>query len=85
MSKPNVVTVSQLRADLPNILHRVVSKRESFTVTKNGLPWAILSPITDPEEEERINREVDEGMRARRCAGGRVGKAGGLYYFQEDT
>ncbi len=63
MSETNTLTVSEFRKQLPRILHRVIAEKETFTITSHGLPYAVLKPITDPAENERIEQLVSDGLK----------------------
>lgn len=60
MANPKELTVSQLRANLPRILHRTLLLRESFLIVKHGQPFAVLSPLTDEEDIERVRAKLTQ-------------------------
>ena len=64
MSTKQRVTVSELRRDLPKVLHRVIAQGESFLVMKNGMPFAVLSPVTDPEVNRILDEKLNDGVGA---------------------
>jgi PHD/YefM family antitoxin component YafN of YafNO toxin-antitoxin module len=49
------ITVSELRAGLSMILHRVILKEEKFLIVKNGHPYAILGPVPENVEKRKAN------------------------------
>lgn len=62
MPGPKEITVSDLRRDLPAILHRVVALNESFVLLKNGQPFARIAPIDDEEVRTRMRSKLREGL-----------------------
>ncbi len=58
--KTITITVSELRAHLPEILHRVLLKGETFIITKHGLPFAQLRPLNKKERSVHIRFVSEE-------------------------
>ncbi len=58
MAKLNELSVSDLRSQLPSVLHRALAFGESFLILKHGQPFAVLSPLTDKEEIERVRAKL---------------------------
>jgi antitoxin (DNA-binding transcriptional repressor) of toxin-antitoxin stability system len=54
------LTVSELRANLPTILHRTLVHGESFLILKHGHPFARLSPLTEDEGRAHYEQMVKE-------------------------
>jgi antitoxin (DNA-binding transcriptional repressor) of toxin-antitoxin stability system len=63
--KRNTLTISDLRESLPEIVHRTLAFGESFTVTKHGIPFAKIEPITNKDELQQIQRELKAGKSER--------------------
>lgn len=61
MPSPIELTVSDLRRELPTVLHRVLLLGESFVVLKNGKQFAVLSPIEEGgNTKEALNELVGD-------------------------
>lgn len=62
MPEPKKVSVSKLRKELPDILHRIHLLGESFVVVKNGRTFAVLSPVREGGAIEKTQEiESDSG------------------------
>lgn len=60
MAKPDEVTVSELRANLPDLLYRTLAFGQTFRITKHGQPFAVLAPVADGDEAARMKASIDE-------------------------
>jgi prevent-host-death family protein len=47
------ITVSELRNDLSNFLYRTLLRGETFIITKNGKPKAMLRPVVHKPKKTR--------------------------------
>lgn len=41
------ITVSELRAKLPEVLYKVLLRKDEYVITKHGQPFATLRPIAE--------------------------------------
>jgi prevent-host-death family protein len=55
----DVVTVTEAKAKLSEIINRVIIRKETISITRKGKPAAILLPI---EEYENLRNHKKEGL-----------------------
>jgi prevent-host-death family protein len=55
----NVVTITEAKAKLSEIINRVYIQKETISITRKGKPAAILLPM---EEYENLRNQKKEGL-----------------------
>ncbi|MEK7140547.1 MAG: hypothetical protein AAB815_02060 [Patescibacteria group bacterium] len=51
------ITVSELRSNLPLILHKVLLLKETFVITKHGQPFSQLGPVPEKMAREMLREK----------------------------
>lgn len=59
-SNPKIITLSEWRENIPETLHQMLNGQD-FVILKDGIPFAVLSRITDSDLLARLKLEADLG------------------------